>query len=373
MKIGFDAKRAFLNQSGLGNYSRNLLSSLFRYFPGHDYLLYTTKRSDSSFSRSLDQRKNVSVTTPDNFIDKKLGGRWRSYGITPLLNQAQAGVYHGLSNELPFNIHKFSGKKIVTIHDLIFLRYPELYPALDRKIYDKKFRKACAAADLILAVSRQTASDLQEFYGIPEKKIKVIYQSCNEAFYSPPAAAEAARIREKYKLPERYLLYVGTIEERKNLLTVVKALREVKDVPLVAVGKKKGYFSEVAALIKEYGLGPRIFLPDQVNNEELPAIYRGAELFIYPSVFEGFGIPVLEALTSRVPVITTRGGCFAEAGGPHSSYIDPMNAEELAAEINAILASPERRSRMAEAGYAHALGFAPERIAAQLMHVYQGT
>ncbi len=370
MNIGFDAKRAFLNQSGLGNYSRTLIKSLCSYFPNHHYNLYTTSKTNNLFSEYVSKQKNITVHEPQSFIDKKVKSKWRSYGISNLLNEHNINVYHGLSNELPFNIHKFRGKKVVTVHDLIFLRYPKLYSAIDRNIYNKKFKSTCDAADVIIAVSEQTKKDIQEFYFIPAEKIKVIYQSCDEQFQETTSPEVLINARKKYSLPENYLLYVGTIEERKNLLTILKALRHIKEIPLVVIGKKRAYFKKITDYISEKKLNNRIIFPENVLNEDLPAIYSGAEIFIYPSVFEGFGIPVLEALTSKVPVITSKGSCFAEAGGPDSIYIDTLNEEELTFHIEKITASSELRREMQNKGLNYAQKFRTEIVAKQIMNLY---
>ena len=370
MTIGFDAKRAFLNTSGLGNYSRTLIKSLIKFYPEHNYSLFTTSKSKSDFSNFVSRQKNVSVVQPEKLLDKKINSRWRSYGISPLLSEQKIDVYHGLSNELPFNISAFKGKKIVTIHDLIFLRYPKLYPLFDRKIYNKKFRHACQLADVIVATSEQTKNDIEEFYSVDSKKIKVIYQSCEDVFYKKLTGDEIKKVKSNYKLPENYLLYVGTIEERKNLLTIIRALSIMKNIPLVVIGKKKSYFKKVQDFIVANNLDKRILFLENVSDEDLPAIYRSAEMFIYPSLFEGFGIPIIEALTCKTPVITTKGGCFSEAGGTHSIYIDPMNHEQLAEEIQKLLSSPELRKNISEKGFEHSKKFLPQVIAAEMMALY---
>jgi len=370
MNIGFDAKRAFLNQSGLGNYSRTLITSLCSSFPGNHYILFTPKKTNPDFLSFASERKNISVIEPEKFLDKRITANWRSYGITGLLGKYKTDVYHGLSNELPFNINKFGGKKIVTIHDLIFLRHPELYPLIDRTIYTRKFRSACELADTIVATSEQTKTDIVEFYAIDPRKIRTVYQSCSEAFYKEHSQAEDKKVLSQYNLPANYLLYVGTIEERKNLLTILKALAIVKDIPLVVVGKKKAYFKKIKKYISANGLDSRIFFYENVLDKDLPAFYRNAGIFIYPSLFEGFGIPIIEALTCGTPVITTKGGCFAEAGGPGSVYIDPLDHEELAAAIDRFLSSDDLRKDTALKGYGHAKQFFPASIAAEMMKIY---
>lgn len=370
MRVAFDAKRAFLNTSGLGNYARTLIKSLHYYHPENNYTLFTPKTGESEFTEYVQKQKNIQIEQPQHFLEKKISSYWRSYGITDILNEQQQNVYHGLSNELPFNIENFKEKKIVTIHDLIFLRYPELYSSIDSRIYNKKFRHACDVADVIIAISEETKRDIQSFYFVPEEKIKVIYQSCDEQYYQTPSEQTIQEVKSNYKLPQDFLLYVGTIEERKNLLTIIKALHQVPDIPLVVVGKKKKYFHTVLEYIKQHNLSNRVIFLKNVSNDSLAVLYRLAKIFIYPSVLEGFGIPILEALISQVPVITTKDGCFPEAGGTNSLYINPTDADELAEKIRFLLHSDDIRKDMAEKGLEYAQKFHPSVITHQLIQLY---
>ena len=371
MHIAFDAKRAFLNSSGLGNYARTLIKSLHTYHPENQYTLFSPRTVENDFQKKIRSSTGITIQEPENFIDKKLRSRWRSYGITPLLNEKNIDVYHGLSNELPFNIQQFKGKKIVTTHDLIFLRYPQLYPFIDRKIYNKKFRNACDHADVIIAISNETKRDIEKFYFIPESKIQVVYQRCDELYYKSISLQQTQDVIKKYQLPSDYLLYVGTIEERKNLLTLVKALKQTKNIPLVVIGSKRNYFNKVMDYINTNQLQHRVHFIDRIENHELPAVYSKAKIFIFPSLFEGFGIPIIEALTSKVPVITTAGGCFPEAGGPNSIYIDPQNEKQLAEHINYLLDHENARIDMAEKGFQYAQLFHPQKCVEQLMRIYK--
>ncbi|MCC7303435.1 MAG: glycosyltransferase family 4 protein [Bacteroidia bacterium] len=370
MKIGFDAKRAFTNASGLGNYSRSLIKALAALPQGDELHLYSPRDKGGEFSDWCKTHPGVIVHTPGSLIDRRLKARWRSYVITRLLQKEEISIYHGLSNELPFNIQRFKGKKVVTVHDLIFIRHPELYPFLDRTIYNKKCRHACHTADVVVAVSEQTKKDLEELYFLPETRIRVIYQSGDEAFHRPVASADTENVLKKYGLPRDYILHVGTIEDRKNLITVVRAMERVKDIPLVVVGKKKGAFRKVSERIREAGLTRRVFFLEDVAQQELPAIYSGASVFVYPSLIEGFGIPIIEALGAGIPVIASRGGCFPEAGGPGSCYVDPLNAEELAAAISEIAESAVRRNQMRTEGLEYVKRFRPEMAAAQMTRLY---
>lgn len=370
MRIAFDAKRAFTNSSGLGNYSRALIKSIVELYPNNEYSLYTPAVSQKDFTELMRSKPNVEICTPRSFVSQSLPFLWRSFSITKHLQQSNTSIYHGLSNELPFNIAQFRNFKVVSIHDLIFLRYPELYPFFDRKMYYQKVEQACKTADCIIAISKQTQADLIEFFAIPESKIKVVYQSCDPIFQNPPSSEQLTTVEKKYKLPHQFILSVGTIEDRKNLLTLIKALQQCKELELVVVGRKRAYYKQLANFIVENNMQARIHFLEDVANSELPALYRLAKLFVYPSFFEGFGIPILESLTCKTPVIAANSSSLPEVGGAHTVYFEPTNAEQLAAEINRIFYSDTLCMDMAEQGYKHAQKFLPEEVARTMMNLY---
>ena len=287
------------------------------------------------------------------------------------LKNDRIDLFHGLSNEIPFNIKNSGIKSVVTIHDLIFLRFPEWYPFIDRKIYEAKFRKSCRNADRIIAISKQTKNDIIEFFGIDPDKIDVVYQGCNLAFQEKADTEQVSIISKKYSLPDEYLLYVGTMEKRKNLLTIVKALKLSNlKIPLIVVGRHTSYTEQVKNYILDKNIKNIRFIK-YVNTTELPVFYQNAKIFIYPSIFEGFGIPIQEALFSKTPVITSKTGCFPEAGGPASIYIDPENAEDLANAILKLLKDTPFREKVVSEGYTYAQNFTNEKIAKNLIEVYK--
>jgi glycosyltransferase involved in cell wall biosynthesis len=370
MKIAFDAKRAFNNYSGLGNYARSLMDSIIHYFPENEYHLYTPKIKIFDYQSSLLSYANINIHQPQRFFSSLFHNHWRSYTITNELIANNVDVYHGLSNEIPSNIRRFSQKKIVSIHDLIFLRFPELYPVFDRQIYDSKVRNSCKNADCVIAISEQTKKDIIHYYRIPEAKIKVLYQSCNPIFRAENSMDELKQIRKKYNLPSNFILSVGTIEQRKNLLTLLKALNLTKDISLVVVGKKTKYYKRLLQFCQENDLMSRVFFLNNVPTSDLPSLYKNCNLFVYPSVFEGFGIPVLEAINCKVPVIAALGSSLIEVGGKDSLYFDPYNHQQLAELILNVINSSNLRQKMIDNSWQHAQKFLPQNLSAQLMKIY---
>lgn len=368
MRIGFDAKRAYFNYSGLGNYSRNTIRYLSQQFPDNEFYLYIPGTKNQIPNGAY---KNHTLIYPQSWKDRKFSSFWRSYWLGEQLVRDGIDLYHGLSNEIPFDIIRNRVPSVVTIHDLIFLRFPDWYKPIDRKIYSRKAKFSCMNADRVIAISRQTRSDIIHYYKIPEDKIDVVYQGCDPDFYEQWDDAEKEKLAHKYHLPASYLLYVGTIEERKNLLQLIKARHHGKlDIPLIVIGRSTPYINQIHEYIREHSLKNITFLQD-VPNRDLPGIYQLAEAFVYPSRFEGFGIPILEALFSRTPVITSRGSCFDEAGGQSSKYVDPDDTDEMIHALRLVLENEKLRSEMQEKGYAHAQKFKQDIIADNVMEVYR--
>jgi glycosyltransferase involved in cell wall biosynthesis len=371
MKIGYEAKRVFKNFTGLGNYSRSVVQTLAEAFPQDSFYLYTPKAPASKRLDFLKTLKNVFVHTPTN---KNFQPFWRSFGLAKDAQQDGIELFHGLSHEIPFGLKSKKIKSVVTIHDLIFLRYPQYFKFIDRQIYSFKFKYACKNADTIIAISEQTKRDIIHYFGTNEQKIKVVYQGCDPIFYEPTSTEKLAQIRQTYQLPDKFLLCVGTIENRKNQLLIIKALKHLaNDVQLVLVGKPTLYKKELINYISVNHLEKRVSFVENIPFQDLPAIYNLAKIFVYPSFFEGFGIPILEALNCGVPVIAAKGSCLEEAGGNSSIYINPHKEEELAHQINLILNDSLLIEKMIADGKKFALNFRANIIAKNMMEVYKNT
>lgn len=335
MKIAFDAKRYYHNQRGLGNYSRDVVRLVREYAPEWEIEL----------------------------IDKS--GLSRSFMKVPPCN-----VYHGLSGELPFGINRSGAKSVVTMHDTIFIRYPELYSPTYRWLFKQKVQYACNVADSIIAISEQTKRDMLEFFDADEKKIHVVYQGCSHIFREAISEEAIAKVRSRYQLPQEYLLDVGAIEPRKNLHNLIRAAAAAHiDLPIVAIGSHSKYADEAALLAQQ--LGVRLELLHNIPFADFPAIYKGALAFCYPSIFEGFGIPILEAMCVGTPVLTSTGSCFSETGGDAALYANPLNVEEIGEQLRRITTDSHLREEMTIRGKKQAERFSDKSVVSQLLPVYQ--
>lgn len=361
--IGFDAKRAFNNASGLGNYSRDHLRMCHTHFPGAPLCLFTPGKKEP-FTNFAADWANTEVVMPRRGFGKLSPSWWRSFGLMPELRRRDLSVFHGLSASLPAGISRWSGKKVVTIHDLIFEKYPRWYKRADRIIHRRKVQHAVKAADVVVAISQETAEDLMRFYKVPGSKIRVIYQSCHPAFRvvgEPGGFTDA--------LPERYALYVGTIEARKHLGELLEAVAHTRDLPLVVVGRKTAYFKRIAErydALKQSGLLYHIE-PDMV---ELAEVMRKALFVCYPSQSEGFGIPMVEALFSGVPVLAGSSPCLREVGGDAAMYVNPFDIESLTEAYRTLSTDAEKRAEMAEVTRQRRTLFTPEVLSEQWREVY---
>ncbi len=336
MQIGFEAKRLFLNDRGLGNYARNLLYGLLKYAPNHNYHLFTPQYSDKYINQQYINSKRVTIHTPNGFLGAIFKSAWRSFNLGKEARKNNLDIFHGLAQELPKDIAKSNAKSIVTIHDLIFLKHPEFYKPIDRKIYFSKVKFAVHNADHIVAISEQTKGDLINTFNIAENRISVIYQSCNEVFYDKRTTEELEQVKQKWSLPDGFLLYVGALNENKNVKIILEALNQLKgkfDLPLVIVGKGDAYKKALIYYATKHNLLRQLIFASDINDPtplELSSIYQLASVFIFPSFYEGFGIPILEARFSGTPVIASNSSCLEEAGGEDSLYFDPSNSEKLA-------------------------------------------
>lgn len=370
MKIGYESKRIFHNKTGLGNYGRDIIRGLSTYFPENSYFLYNPKKKNQILFKP--NNTNVFECLPKSNFSKKFYNYWRQKGVVNDLIEDKIELFHGLSGELPSGLKSNNIKSVVTVHDLIFMRYPNLYSFVDRKIHYLKFKRATKNADRIIAISEQTKEDIVAFLKVNPNKINVVYQGCQDVFKVSYSTEEKKNVAVKLNLPQEFILNVGTIETRKNALLIVKAIKNC-DTKLVLIGKKTKYTDEIEAYIEQNNLKDKIQIISGLTSVELAIVYQLATIFVYPSIFEGFGIPIIEALYSKTPVITNKFGVFPEAGGPNSIYIDPENIDELAEKINYLLNNESVRNEIAEKGFDFVQKFNDDKIAKAIHEIYLKT
>ena len=372
LTIGYDAKRALSNGTGLGNYCRTLLNDLGTIDTTDSFRLYVPDLGRDDLRSQLIMPANMKLVTPSTGLQKALSSMWRIKGIVNDLRRDGIDIYHGLTGELPFGISSTGIKSVVTIHDLIFMRHPEYYSPIDVAIYKWKFRNAIRQANRIIAISECTRRDIMELGEIDDSRIDVVYQSCDTRFHLQVSPEQKQDVRARYSLPKRYVLFVGTIEERKNALLAAQALPYLSDeIHLVLVGRQTAYAKTIFSFARQNGLANRIHMLSGVPTSDLYAIYQQAECFVYPSRYEGFGIPVIEAIQSRLPVIACTGSCLEEAGGPDNVYVDPDEPQEMAMAIKSITDNPDAARQIVTRSLDYIRRFENGNVAQEMLNVYR--
>ena len=371
--IGFDAKYANADTTRRGNYSRFIIRAIASACPENAYFrLYTPKRLPNAEYDQLEELQNVESMEPDGSLWRKLSWFWQFIRVTKDAKRGDVELYHGLANRLPFGLARRDIRSVVTIHDLMHIRYPKQFNIFERIIRDLEIRSACHRADRIVATSEATKRDLAHLMGLNHEKIDVVYEGCNPIYNTPISLEEVEAVKHKYELPERYILNIGDMVERKNIGLIIEAMAELpNDVELVVVGKPTSYTKRIKRRIKSLGIESRVHFLRNVALNDRPALYRGAEMFIYPSKFEGFAIEILEALSAGVPVIAARGSSLEEAGGEGSIYVSAKDCGELVEAIEQLRREPELRTKMIKLGRRHVKMFRSEVAAYSLVKCYR--
>jgi len=355
IKIGFDAKRIFNNSTGLGNYSRTLVDNLIKQYPENQYFLFTPKIKLKHYEDHYSALDNVTIITPEGFHPL-----WRSHGISRLLEREDIDIYHGLSHDLPYNIPP-GINKIVTIHDIIFKKFPDQFSIIDRQLYQRKWDHAIHSADHIIAISDNTKRDILEYFDVNESKIHVVYQAASSQFYHQ-------NIEDQQQ--GDYYISVGSLIERKNYTNLIKAFAhsEIKKrLFIIGNGNQK---DELQDLINEFNLEDQITIKFNVENDDLINLMKSSNALIYPSIYEGFGLPALEARLLKKPVIASQLSSVPEAAGQNAYYFDPYDIESIQNAILSYENDSDKASRALKS-YEDALDqFDPQFISQQIMKIY---
>ncbi|HEY7343862.1 MAG TPA: glycosyltransferase family 1 protein [Ktedonobacterales bacterium] len=361
--------------AGISRFISTLLEGLAALDSGQEYTAFmhpkeADRASDSPLARAAHLRlMGTAIWGADGPLRRIA---WEQFALPGVLRTLGIDVFHAPANILPTRLPCPS---VVTVHDLAFMRHPKLFRP-SRRLYQRRFTaRTVARATQVVAVSESTKRDVIELMRVPEERLHVIYPGIAADFQPVGDPEILARFRAKHGLPERYLLYLGTLEPRKNLLTLIEAyarLRgQVADAPpLVLAGAKGWYYQPLFARVRALGLERVVIFPGYVARDEQPLWYAGAEVFVFPSLYEGFGLPVAEALACGTPTITSNVSSLPEVAGDVAWQVDPRNAEALAHLLREILADGAARDRMARAGPAWASQFSIARMARAYAGIY---
>jgi len=370
MRICLDISPAVHHRAGLGRYTQELVTALMTIDTENEYVAFYNRPSEAQVDPPLDRLPHLTTNLPNK--------PWRmSVLLAQFMHLPQdrlfpgVDLFHATDHLLP---RLSQVKSVFTLHDLVFRFYPETHMPLNRWFLTLMMPRFLQAADAVIAVSECTKRDAIRLYGVDESKIRVIYEGVNPRFrLATPEAISA--VRQNHNLPEHFILSVGTIEPRKNLNTLLAAYRALRhrgaEFKLVIVGKKGWLYQGFFRMLHELGLEDEVIFPGFVPDDDLPALYSAADLFVFPSLYEGFGLPLLEAMACGTPVVTSDVSSLPEIVGDAAITVDPHNAEELAEAILRILEDPVLRARLQNKGLARAKIFSWEDTAKRTLEIYE--
>ena len=366
MTIGFDAKRIYNNSTGLGSYGRNLLHYLIKWFPQYNYKLFVHNDYYRPSPYKYTAFKDKTIVS-DHFLPNL----WRSTEIIKDIAQNQVDIFHGISNELPFSLPR-KVKSIVTIHDIIFQKFPDYFPLLDRQVYKYKVNRACMEANAIVAVSESTRNDLIADFGVSSEKVFVINPTWGREFEYEHTNWYMEFLRLKYNLPHDFILFVGSVSMRKNLITVIKALElpENVEIPIVVVSDGGDNYKEIENYLSIKEVGERVFFINNLPSYELPGIYEMAKCLVYPSFYEGFGMPIIESIKMGTPVVSADNSSLREAGGEGAVYLKADDVDAWADTINRVVLDTSFNADLVTKGNGYIKRFRPEVVTTAMMDLY---
>jgi glycosyltransferase involved in cell wall biosynthesis len=374
VRIGIEGKVLSRKTGGIGRYAIKLMETLIslsaQQWPDLELVIFTAPQTDRALIPGL------SVNMCERFRQIK-STLIRSSVLLPagmLLEHIE--VFHGLDQSgIPLFCR--AGKHVVTIHDVIPLILPGAFPTRHRLVLATALARVRRQADIVIVPSHAAAEDVMRFLRVEQERIVVIPMGCEPRFRPAAGSACTATLRQRYALPERYILFVGTLEPRKNVAVLLQAFSRLlgenprDDLKLVVAGGEGWGGMDIRARAEALKLRDRVIFTGFVDDDDLPDLYRGALMFVYPSLYEGFGLPILEAMACGIPVITSNRSSLPEVAGDAALLIDPTRPEDLAAAIMLLLCDGTRRQELRAKGIARARSFTWDAVAQQTIAIYR--
>ena len=373
MRIGLEITAAVQQGGGIGRYVREMLSALSDIDQSNQYRLFYASKNKSS---------HATLDLPDNFRvrhlpvnDIWLARIWQRIRL-PLPVELITGfldIYHSPDFTLPPTLSDIP--TLLTVHDLSFLRDPESAAPGLRGYLEVAVKRSVQLATHVLADSQSTKNDLIELYTTPEDKITVLYAGVSSAFRPILDSSQLMKVRKRYNLGDQpFVLSVGTLQPRKNHATLIKAFELTlmdSDYNLVLAGGKGWSYEEVYDLVRSRGLQHRVLFPGFVADEDLSALYSSADVMVFPSLYEGFGLPVLESMACGVPVLASNISCLPEVAGSAALFVDPRDVEAMSAAMLKLVSNMDLRENLRKKGFERVEQFSWQSSAANLLRVYR--
>jgi glycosyltransferase involved in cell wall biosynthesis len=371
LRIGIDYTAAVRQGAGIGRYTRELVRALAKLDRSHDYVLFAAAGG----------QRLVDTGWPPNFqthavplSDRALAILWHRLRL-PLWVELATGpldIFHSPDFVLP-PVRR--ARTMLTVHDLSFIRYPECADANLRAYLNKVVPRSVQRADFVLADSQNTKNDLVELLGVEFEKIEVVYPGVEDRFRPIEDQPLLEEVRTRYSLPPRFVLGLGTLQPRKNFTGLIEAFADLRfaicDLRLVIAGGKGWLYEEIFATVERLGLEEKVVFPGFVADEHLPALYNLADLFVFPSLYEGFGLPPLEAMACGTPVITSDASSLPEVVGEAELMMEATDVEALTEAMKRVLEDNALREGMIAKGMKQAKKFTWEQAAAKLLSLYE--
>lgn len=371
MKIAIDLTQLPNQLTGVGFYMENLVKGLASVDNDNEYYLFLKRSALSAFR--VDNKRFKYIAVPKYpFIIRVL---WEQLILPIYLLFMRIDLLHSPHYTTPLFGWWF--KRVVTFHDMTFFLFPKMHQRWKVGYFRTMIRLSARRADRIISVSNSTTRDIINKLRVPAVKIRTIQLAVSPEYKPGLDQHRIEAVKNKYGLPAEYILFVGTIEPRKNIIGLVRAYQALPPAikerfSLVIVGKKGWHYKELFAEIENSSDRNRIVFPGYIPEDDLPAVYNGAVLFVYPSFYEGFGIPVLEALSCGVPTITSNISSMPEVAVDAGLLVDPNNVEEVTRGIMLVLGEPDRAKKMVELGLKKAAAFSWQKCAQETLAIYKG-
>jgi len=379
MRIGIDCRTILNpkagNRAGIAHYTYYLVKSLLALNKLDEFVLFFDHSARDIVKEFLEPNSTI------RFFSFSQYRRYLPFVYSHLFSainvrREKLDVFHSPANVVPLG---YRGPFTVTIHDLAIYRHPELFPSKQGFSVKYLVPKTVQRADRIIAVSESTKRDVQEFFEIPEEKISVVYEGVLYERFNTTNKEEIEKLRAQFGITGNFLLFVGTLEPRKNLIRLLEAFYLLlerssgfKDsVQLVVTGAKGWLYDSIFEEVESRKFGQRVIFTGYLNAAEIAALYVNAYAFVYPSLYEGFGLPVLEAMAAGTPVITSNVSSMPEIAGSAALLLDPIDIEGLSSAIERVLGDPELRSELSRKGRMQAKRFSWKRCAEETLAVYR--